>query len=69
MGCGDSRSHDLFIPGMLLSPKRLITYFYPLLLSYFTGLRYLKSGNEQLAKKEWSEWSILLLLVPLLLHL
>jgi hypothetical protein len=35
---------------MLLSPKRLITYFYPLLLLDNTSGKYLKSGDKWLAK-------------------
>ena len=35
---------------MLLSPKRLITYFYPLLLSCYTSRKYLKIGHRQSTK-------------------
>ena len=33
-----------------VSPKRPITRFYPLLLSYFTTLSYLNTGNSWIAK-------------------
>jgi len=37
--------------GMLLSPlKRLITYVYPLLLSYFATLHYMNNGYRLIAK-------------------
>jgi hypothetical protein len=32
--------------GMLLPPKRLITYVYPLLLVSYTSKKYLKSGDR-----------------------
>jgi hypothetical protein len=39
-----------FVPGMLLSPLRLITYIYPLLLEYNDTWKYLNIGVKWLAK-------------------